>query len=96
LQTRLSRFTGASAISSADFYDEEEEGRGVGRGGNRSNNNNNNFDIDNMNASELVGRLSIQVPPPPSPLYTTGRFLGKIYLLVNRYDHEKGMTEIVI
>lgn len=61
-QTRLSRFTGASAISSADFYDEEEEGSGRGgRGGGGRGGGANNFDIDNMNASELVGRLSIQV-----------------------------------
>ena len=60
MQTRLSRFTGASAISSADFYDEEEEG---GRGGRMGRRGSNNFDIDNMNASELVGRLSIQVQP---------------------------------
>lgn len=56
LQSRLSRFTGASAISSADFYGEEEDGEG-GRGRGRRN----NFDIENMNASELMSRLSVQV-----------------------------------
>ena len=65
LQTRLSRFTGASAISSADFYGEEDEERGhTGRA-----RKNNQFDIENMNASELVGRLSIQVHLPFA-LYT--------------------------
>ena len=63
LQSRLSRFTGASAISSADFYGEEDDDRGRGRGG-RGNNNNTNFDIENMNASELMGRLSVQVGLP--------------------------------
>ena len=56
LQSRLSRFTGASAISSADFYGEEDDEGGRGRG-----RRNNNFDIENMNASELMSRLSVQV-----------------------------------
>lgn len=55
LQSRLSRFTGASAISSADFYGEEDD-EGHGR-----RNNNNNFDIENMNASELMSQLSVKV-----------------------------------
>ena len=51
-QARLSRFQGANAISSADFYDNGEgEGSGPARAGS-------DFDIT---AGDLVNRLSMQV-----------------------------------
>ena len=62
LQSRLSRFTGASAISSADFYGEEDDEGRQGRG------RRNNFDIENMNATELMSRLSVQVTTAIDPL----------------------------
>ncbi len=62
LQSRLSRFTGASAISSADFYGEEDDEGRQGRG------RRNNFDIENMNATELMSRLSVQVATAINPL----------------------------
>ena len=53
LQARLSRFQGANAISSADFYDNGEGGGsgGPARAGS-------DFDIS---AGDLVNRLSMQV-----------------------------------
>ena len=51
----MSRFTGATAISSADYYDNGEGGprrpQGAGVGGN----------IGDLSANELMNRLSIQV-----------------------------------
>ena len=56
MQNRLSRFTGASAISSADFYGENEGGPGARSGGRAP-----SMDVADMNASELMSRLSMQV-----------------------------------
>ena len=52
MQARLSRFQGANAISSADFYD---NGEGGGSGPARANS---DFDVT---AGDLVNRLSMQV-----------------------------------
>ena len=52
MQARLSRFQGANAISSADFYD---NGEGGGSGPTRAGS---DFDIT---AGDLVNRLSMQV-----------------------------------
>lgn len=51
LQARLSRFQGANAISSADYYDN-------GEGGSSSRPANNNYDVT---TSEIMSRLSVQV-----------------------------------
>lgn len=64
----MSKFSGASAISSADFY---EEGEGNGRAGARS------FDLENMNASELMGRLSLQVTHQSSPWPSVANSIAK-------------------
>lgn len=58
MQARLSRFTGASAISSADFYGNGEGGGGSG-GPARS-----GSDFD-LSANELMNKLSFQVPISP-------------------------------
>ncbi len=52
-QARLSRFQGATAISSADFYDNGEGPSGGGGGGNASS----EFDVS---ANELMSKLSFQ------------------------------------
>lgn len=65
-QGRLSKFSGATAISSADFYgDGEGDSSKATRGG--------SFDLENMNASEMISRLSMNVScysyPSPPPLH---------------------------
>lgn len=67
VQTRLSRFTGATAISSADFYGEDEDGSG--RGGRGPRGGGNNYDLGDMNAGELMQRLSVQVSVFPFPFF---------------------------
>jgi hypothetical protein len=56
MQERLSRFQGASAISSADFY-------GNGEGGGRPSRTGSATEFD-LNANELMSKLSFQVKRP--------------------------------
>lgn len=53
-QARLSRFQGATAISSADFYDNGEGPSGGGGGGGNASS---EFDVS---ANELMSKLSFQ------------------------------------
>lgn len=64
-QARLSRFQGATAISSADFYDNGEGPSGGGGGGGSSAST--DFDVS---ANELMSKLSFQVRVIPSSLCT--------------------------
>jgi hypothetical protein len=58
-QARLSRFQGATAISSADFYDNGEGPSGGGGSSSAST----DFDVS---ANELMSKLSFQVRDIPS------------------------------
>lgn len=57
-QARLSRFTGANAISSADYYDN-------GEGGPRRPATSSNSALGDISTSELMSRLSVQVSHTP-------------------------------
>ena len=57
-QARLSRFQGSQAISSSDYFGREEGGGGGGGGAGRANS---GADFD-VSASELMNKLSFQVP----------------------------------
>ena len=59
-QARLSRFQGATAISSADFYD---NGEGPSDGGGGGSSASTDFDVS---ANELMSKLSFQVRVIPS------------------------------
>lgn len=59
MQARLSRFQGATAISSADFYD---NGEGGGRSGGAGGSGASEFDVS---ANELMSKLSFQARGVP-------------------------------
>ena len=60
IQARLTRFAGASAISSADYYGEGESGGG-GAGGGGGGVQRMGSDSFDFNTSDLMNKLSIQV-----------------------------------
>jgi hypothetical protein len=60
LQDRLKKFSGATAISSADYFHNGESGGADGEACSRSSGGGSSNDID-ISAADLVNRLSLQV-----------------------------------